>query len=62
MQPIIASTQATTSQRHSCDQPWAGWRRGSRRYTQHMLNREACERRVYRLATLLIGDPVTATR
>ncbi len=27
-----------------------------------MLNREACERRVYRLATLLIGDPVTATR
>nr|MCH8153070.1 hypothetical protein [Planctomycetota bacterium] len=27
-----------------------------------MLNREACERRVYRLATMLIGDPVTATR
>lgn len=27
-----------------------------------MLNRQACERRVYRLATLLIGDPVTATR
>jgi hypothetical protein len=27
-----------------------------------MLKREACERRVYRLATLLTGDPVAATR
>ena len=27
-----------------------------------MLNREACERRVYRLATLLTGNPVAATR
>jgi len=26
-----------------------------------MLNREACERRVYRLATLLTGDPISAT-
>lgn len=27
-----------------------------------MLDREACERRVYRLATLLTGNPVAATR
>ena len=27
-----------------------------------MLSREACERRVYRLATLLTGNPVAATR
>lgn len=27
-----------------------------------MLNREACERRVYRLAALLCGNPVAATR
>ena len=27
-----------------------------------MLDREACERRVYRLAALLTGNPVAATR
>lgn len=31
-------------------------------YTAIMLDREACERRVYRLATLLTGNPVAATR
>ena len=40
--------------------PWR-WR-ARRRYTDTMLNREACERRVYRLATLLTGNPVAATR
>lgn len=32
------------------------------RYTHFMLNREACERRVYRLATLLTGNPNAATK
>lgn len=32
------------------------------RYTPGMLDREACERRVYRLATLLTGNPNAATR
>ncbi len=31
-------------------------------YTACMLDREACERRVYRLATLLTGNPVAATK
>lgn len=30
-------------------------------YTPTMLDREACERRVYRLATLLAGNPAAAT-
>ena len=32
------------------------------RYTGGMLDRAACERRVYRLATLLTGNPVAAAR
>ena len=45
------------------DEHWTPWRwRARRRYTDTMLNREACERRVYRLATRLTGNPVAATR
>ncbi len=45
------------------DESGASWRwRARRRYTETMLDREACERRVYRLATLLTGNPVAATR